>query len=75
MIWLGMLLVLLGFALVTPRGLMPGSVAVRQMERFPLDIVTTPGYQAEPARRARVIRALVGLALLIGGIVLIVIAA
>jgi hypothetical protein len=71
MVWAGIALVIVGFALVTPRGSLPGSAAVRNVRMAPLRLYTTPGYQGDESRRARWIRLAVGLVFLVGGIALI----
>ena len=77
-VWLGIVLVLVGFMTVLPRGLTPGGAAHRNV---PLGggggLVTTPGYQREDvdtARRRTVIRLLMGAVLLGAGVVVILVA-
>ncbi|HEY4610916.1 MAG TPA: hypothetical protein VFE86_04970 [Ilumatobacteraceae bacterium] len=74
MIAIGFVLMLIGFALVVPRGGGTGSVAHRNVRVGPADVTTTPGYGTDTSRRARIGIRLVGLAMLVGGLVLIVLA-
>jgi hypothetical protein len=66
----GVLLLLVGFAFVVPRGGVPGSVAARNVmmgrQRF-----MTRGYDGTPSRRSRVIQVLLGVVLAAAGIALI----
>jgi hypothetical protein len=71
MIALGLLLVLVGFALMVPRGGVPGSAAVRNVSLGWSRIFTTAGYQGVPSRRYRVIQVLMGLVVIAGGMVII----
>lgn len=72
MIFFGLVLVIIGWALVVPRGMGSGSVAVRNVRMPAGSFFTTRGYQRlddEGAiRRARSLR-VVGLLLLIAGAV------
>jgi len=65
---------LIGFALVVPRGGGIGSVAHRNVRVGPADVTTTRGYGPEPSTRGGVGIRLAGLAMLIGGLILIAIA-
>jgi len=47
----GMLLMLIGFAFVVPRGGVAGSTAARNVRVGPGGLSTTPGYDGEPTRR------------------------
>ena len=67
---IGMLAVLVGFALMVPRGGISGSVSARNV-MLGNQRVSTRGYQGTPSRRSRVIQVLIGLALVAGGIALI----
>jgi hypothetical protein len=74
MVWLGMVLIVIGFVLVVPRGALAGSAAVRNVAMPPHQLVRTPGYQAAPAGRVRLVRLLVGALCLLGGFVVIFVA-
>jgi hypothetical protein len=74
MIALGLLLMLVGFALVTPRGAGTGSVSHRNVRVGPTMISTTPGYGKELSKRARIGLRLVGVAMLAGGLLMIALA-
>jgi hypothetical protein len=67
----GVVLVLVGFALVVPRGAMPGSTSARNVVMGSQRVFTTRGYQGTPSRRFRLIQVLMGLVVVAGGIVLI----
>ncbi len=71
MIAIGLLLVLVGFALTVSRGGMPGSVAVRNVTLGRSQLFRTRGYQGNPSKRYRIIQVLLGLAMLAGGFALI----
>jgi hypothetical protein len=68
---IGLLLVLVGFALIVSRGAMPGSVAVRNVTLGRSQLFRTRGYQGNPSVRYRLIQVLLGLAMVAGGMVLI----
>lgn len=73
MIAVAILLILVGFALIAPtndgsRSTMPRSLAIGWWRMPPSE---GRGYDGTPPRRARLIRALVGLAMLIGGVVIV----
>jgi hypothetical protein len=74
MVWAGIALVIVGFAMITPRGSLPGSTAVRNVRMAPLRLYTTPGYQGDESRRGRWTRLMVGFVLLVGGVALIALA-
>jgi hypothetical protein len=65
--WFGLALLLVGFVLVAPRGATPGSASNRIVQMPAGSFFNTPGYQDEPAPKARLIRTLVGLAMLAAG--------
>jgi hypothetical protein len=67
----GIVLLLIGFALVVPRGGVPGSAAARNVTLGFQRVFTTRGYDGLPSRRYRVIQVLVGLVLAAGGIALV----
>ncbi|MGZ4674022.1 MAG: hypothetical protein ACXV5U_09840 [Ilumatobacteraceae bacterium] len=67
---IGMLAVLVGFALMVPRGGVAGSVSARNV-MLGNQRVSTRGYAGTPSRRSRVIQVLIGLVLLVIGILLI----
>lgn len=71
MMWLGILLVVIGFVLVVPRGALPGSAAVRNVPLAPQQVVRTPGYQPAPTGRARLALLLVGATCLASGFLVI----
>ena len=72
MIATGLLLVLVGFVIMVPRGGMAGSTARRNVI-VGFRIFQTPGYQGVPSWKYRVLRVLVGLVIMAGGMVLIAI--
>ncbi len=65
-----MLAVLIGFALMVPRGGVAGSVSARNV-MLGNQRMSTRGYAGSPSRRYRVIQVLIGLALLAAGFALI----
>ncbi len=67
---IGMLLVLIGFALMVPRGGVAGSVSARNV-MLGNQRVSTRGYAGTQSRRYRVIQVLIGLAVLVIGVLLI----
>lgn len=71
MIALGLLLVLVGFALIVPRGGMPGSTAARNISLGRSQLFRTAGYQGTPSWRYRVIQTLMGLVVIAGGFIII----
>ena len=71
MIALGLLMVLVGFVFMAPRGGIPGSTAHRNVSLGMQRIFTTRGYQGVPSWRSRLIMILIGLALVVGGMVVI----
>ncbi len=71
MIALGVLLVLVGFALVASRGGIPGSTAGRNVSLGMQRVFKTPGYQGVPSWRYRLIQIVAGLILIAGGMALI----
>ena len=68
MLWLGMLLMLIGFALVVPRGALAGSAAGRNVTTTH-QVSRTPGYQPAPTGRARVVRLVVTTGHVVPGVV------
>ena len=70
MVILGMLLVIVGFAMLGSRGSVPGSTANRNVRIGP-QLFSTTGYRGVPSRRFRVIQILSGLVVMGGGVVLI----
>jgi hypothetical protein len=80
----GFVLLLVGFALVVPRGAISGSAAIRNVEVPGSHIERTPGYQSgtrapagyqeSPVERTRWIRLALGVAMLVAGVVLIAVA-
>ena len=73
MIAIGFVLMLIGFALVVPRGGGTGSVAHRNVRVGPADVTTTPGYGSDTSRRARIGIRVAGAVLLVAGVILIII--
>ena len=74
LVGIGILLMLVGFALVAPRGAGSGSVSHRNIRIAPTAFTTTRGYGNEPSKRARIGIRLVGLAMLAGGLLMIALA-
>ncbi len=70
MIAVGLILVLVGFAMIGSRGAMPGSTAARNIRLGPQRF-STRGYQGIPSKRFRLIQIGMGLVVLAGGLVLI----
>jgi hypothetical protein len=68
---LGILLVLVGFALIVPRGAMPGSTAARNISMGRSQLFRTAGYQGVPSWRYRLIQTLMGLVVIAAGFVVI----
>jgi hypothetical protein len=71
MVALGLLLVLVGFAMMASRGGIPGTTAARNVTLGMQRVFTTRGYQGEPSRRYRVIQVLAGLVVMAGGMAII----
>ena len=67
----GILIMLVGFALVVPRGGMPGSTSARNVTLGSQRVFSRRGDQGLPSRRYRVIQVIVGLVLLVVGILVI----
>ena len=63
----GLLLVLIGFAFVVPRGGVAGSTAARNVRVGPGGLSPTRGYDDEPSRKYRVLQVLGGLAMIVAG--------
>jgi hypothetical protein len=70
MIALGLLLVIIGFAMLVSRGAMPGSVSARNVPMGFAKIFRTAGNQGVPSWRYRAIQVLMGLVILGGGLVI-----
>jgi hypothetical protein len=70
---LGLLLVLVGFAFMAPRGGVSGSTARRNVSLGGIQLFKTPGYQGVPSWKYRLIQVLAGLVIMVGGVVLIAI--
>ena len=62
-------MLLLGFALLIPRGSTPGSIAARNIVVPGSHIQRTPGYQVPPGRRGTMVRIGLGLGLMALGAV------
>jgi hypothetical protein len=77
-VWLGIVLLLVGFATVAPRGATAGGAAHRNVPLSGVGgLVSTPGYQREEegtARRWKIVRLLMGAVLLGAGLVCILVA-
>jgi hypothetical protein len=71
MIALGLLLVLVGFALMVPRGGVPGSASVRNVQLSWQRFFNTRGYGDLPSWKYRLIQIAMGLVVMGGGIVVI----
>jgi hypothetical protein len=69
---LGLLLVLVGFAIIVPRGAMAGSTARRNVLLGFRDF-QTPGQQGVMSWKGRLVQVLLGLVVMAGGMVLIAI--
>jgi len=67
---IGMLAVLVGFALMVPRGGLSGSVSARNV-MLGNQRVSTRGYEGTPSSRSRVVQVLIGVALIAAGIAVI----
>jgi hypothetical protein len=71
MVALGLLLVLVGFAMIVSRGAMPGSAAARNITMGSRSqLFRTAGYKGVPSWKYRVIQVLMGLVILGGGLVI-----
>lgn len=71
MIAVGIIVLLVGFALVVPRGAMPGSTSARNVTMGSQRVFATRGYQGLPSRRSRAIQVVVGVVLIVAGILVI----
>ena len=79
MVWLGIVLLLVGFVTVLPSGLTAGGAAHRNISLGggAGGLVSTPGYQREDeatARRRKIVRWLMGAVLLGAGLVCVLVA-
>jgi hypothetical protein len=76
--WLGIVLLLVGFGTMAPRGATAGGAAHRNVPLGGVGgLVSTPGYQREDedtARRQKIVRLLMGAVLLGAGLVCILVA-
>jgi sensor domain CHASE-containing protein len=70
MIAVGVILVLVGFAMLASRGSVPGATAARNVRMGP-QMFSTRGHEGEQSTRYRVIQIAMGLVVLVGGIVII----
>ena len=70
MIALGLLLVLVGFAIMMPSGAMPGSTSHRIIP-MTTRLFTTPGPDGLPSRRYRIVQVLMGLVVMAAGVIII----
>ena len=70
MIALGLLLVLVGFVIIVPRGAMAGSSARRNV-LLGFKVFQTPGYQGVMSWKGRLVQVLLGLIVMGGGMVII----
>lgn len=73
MIALGLLLVLVGFAFIAPRGGVTGSTARRNVSMGSVQLFKTPGYQGVQSWKYRLIQVFAGSVIMVGGVVLIAI--
>ena len=71
MVALGLVVVLIGFAMLVPRNSVPGTTARRNVSLGFQRIFQTRGYDGTPTRRYRVIQVLVGLVLIAGGLAIV----
>lgn len=67
----GIILVLIGLALVVPRGAIAGSAAHRNVVLGQQRVFETPGYRGEASLRYKVIRVSIGVVLMAIGVILI----
>jgi len=75
-VFVGLVMLCVGFALVAPRGATPGGASHRNVILAPGSLgqgrlTQTPGYQPDPGRRWLIVRILLGIALMVGGVLLI----
>jgi hypothetical protein len=68
---LGLLVVLIGFAVMVPRNSVPGTTAHRNVSLGMQRVFQTPGYDGTPSIKYRIIQVLVGLAMIAGGLAII----
>ena len=71
MLFVGIVLVLIGFAFVVPRGALAGSASHRNVVLGRQRVFETPGYQGETSLRHKVLRISAGLLIMVLGVVLI----
>jgi hypothetical protein len=69
----GVVMFLVGFALLIPRGGAVGAVAHRNVTLGHAQLFQTRGYHGVPSRRAKVIRISLALALVAGGVVMMIV--
>ena len=61
-IGIGVVFLIVGFALIIPSGSVPGSYAIRNVKLGSSHIVKTPGFGERPARRRRMWTVVIGVA-------------
>ncbi len=71
MLAVGVVMVLVGFALVVPRGSMPGSASARNVSLGRQRVFVTRGDQGTQSLRYRVVKSIAGLVVVAVGIILI----
>lgn len=71
MIALGLLVVLIGFAVMVPRNSVPGTTSARIVPMGMQRLFQTRGYEGTPSVKYRIIQVLIGLVLIAGGLVII----
>lgn len=62
MIAIGVIFLVVGFALIVPSGSVPGSYAIRNVKLGNSHIIKTPGFGERPARRRRLLTVVIGFA-------------
>jgi hypothetical protein len=70
-IWLAVVLLFVGFALIVPRGSLPGTTSQRNVRLFGQSVERTPGYQGDLRDRTALKIRLVGVVLLVAAVVII----
>jgi hypothetical protein len=75
MSWFGIVLIVVSFVLLTPKGGVPGSTAARNIRIGAMPIATTPGYQhaADGNGKRRWYQVCIGVVLLAAGILLLIV--
>ena len=73
MIAAGVLVFLVGFAVIVPRGGATGAVAHRNVTLGHSQLFRTRGYEGVQSNKARFVRIAVGLVMIVGGLLMIMI--